>query len=66
MIGVKIGFTEGAKQTIVAAAERDGRRLIVSVLGSNDRYSDAIALLDWAWANTEPACDSADVLGDLR
>ncbi len=65
VIGVKIGFTEGAKQTIVAAAERGDRRLIVSVLGSNDRYSDAIALLDWAWFNTEPACDASGVLGDL-
>ena len=62
VVGVKIGFTEGAKQTIVAAAEREGRRLIVSVLGSNDRYTDAIALLDWAWLNTEPACDDAGVL----
>ena len=66
VVGVKIGFTEGAKQTIVAAADRDGRRLIVSVLSSNNRYSDAIALLDWAWFNTEPACDDAGVLGGLR
>lgn len=55
-IGVKIGYTEKAGQTIVAAAERDGRRLIVSVLGSSDRYSDAIALFEWAYAHTTPAC----------
>ncbi len=66
VVGVKIGFTERAKQTIVAAAEQDGRRLIVSVLGSNDRYTDAIALLDWAWVNTEPACADTDVLGGLQ
>ena len=65
VVGVKIGFTEGAKQTIVAAVDRDGRRLIVSVLGSNDRYSDAIALLDWAWVNTEADWDDAEVLGGL-
>ncbi len=66
VVGVKIGFTEGAKQTIVAAAERDGRRLIVSVLGSNDRYSDAVALLNWAWLNTDPACDESGLLGGLQ
>ena len=55
-LGVKIGYTERAGQTIVAAAERDGRRIIVSVLGSQDRYTDAIALFEWAFANTEPAC----------
>ena len=36
--GLKIGFTDAAKETIVAAAERNGRQLVVSVLGSNDRY----------------------------
>jgi D-alanyl-D-alanine carboxypeptidase (penicillin-binding protein 5/6) len=55
-VGVKIGYTEQAGQTIVAAAEREGRRVIVSVLGSWDRYSDAIALFEWAFAETEPAC----------
>jgi D-alanyl-D-alanine carboxypeptidase (penicillin-binding protein 5/6) len=55
-IGIKIGYTEKAGQTIVAAAERDGRRLIVSVLGTWDRYADAIALFEWAFAETERAC----------
>jgi len=56
MIGVKIGYTERAGQTYVAAAERGGRRVIVSVLSSWDRYGDATALLDWAFAHTQPAC----------
>lgn len=55
-LGVKIGYTERAGQTIVAAAERDDRLIIVSVLGSQDRYTDAIALFERAFANTEPAC----------
>ena len=55
-IGVKTGFTTDAGQTIVAAADRDGRRLITSVLYSEDLYVDAAALLDWAFANTTPAC----------
>ena len=58
-IGVKTGYTEQAGQTIVAAAQRNGRTLIVSVLGSWDRYSDAIALFDWAFTSTQPGCTSA-------
>ena len=54
--GLKIGFTDAAKETIVAAAERNGRQLIVSVLGSNDRYADSEALLDWAFKNTQSPC----------
>jgi D-alanyl-D-alanine carboxypeptidase len=54
--GVKIGFTTNAHQTIVAAAERDGRQLIVSVFGSDDRYSDTIALFDWAFSSIPSRC----------
>jgi len=57
-IGVKIGYTEKAGQTIVAAARRNGRTLIVSVLASPDRYGDATKLLDWAFAGTMSACTS--------
>src|SRR3990170_4574141 len=55
-IGIKIGFTDNAGQTIVAAAERDGRRIIVSLLGSSTVYQDAIALFEWAFSDTTSAC----------
>ena len=55
-LGVKTGYTELAGQTIVASAERNGRTLIASILGSYDRYADAIALFDWAFTSTHPAC----------
>jgi D-alanyl-D-alanine carboxypeptidase len=49
-VGVKTGYTDLAGQTIVAAASREGRTVIVSVLGSTfDIYADAAALLDWAF-----------------
>jgi D-alanyl-D-alanine carboxypeptidase len=57
-IGIKTGYTDLAGMTIVAAADRNGRRLIVSVMQSSDVYVDAMSLLDWAYANTAPACDS--------
>jgi D-alanyl-D-alanine carboxypeptidase len=54
--GVKIGYTTNAKQTIVAAATRDGRELVLSVFGSENRYADSAALFDWAFAHTTSAC----------
>ena len=56
MFGVKIGYTTNAKQTYVAAARRGGRELVVSLLGSDDRYADATALLDWAFASVPLGC----------
>jgi D-alanyl-D-alanine carboxypeptidase len=54
--GVKIGYTTNASQTIVAAAARDARELVLSVFGSEDRYADSAALFDWAFAHTASAC----------
>lgn len=48
--GIKIGYTEESAQTIVASASRDGRRIIVSMIYSQDRYSDAVRLFDWSFA----------------
>lgn len=55
-LGVKIGYTDAAGQAIVAAAERDGKRFIVSVLGSSDIYGDAVSLLDWAFDGGRSVC----------
>jgi D-alanyl-D-alanine carboxypeptidase len=55
-IGLKTGYTDEAGQTIVAAATQNGRTLIVSVLNSEEMFVDAAALLDWAFAETAPAC----------
>jgi D-alanyl-D-alanine carboxypeptidase (penicillin-binding protein 5/6) len=49
--GIKTGWTETAGQTMVATAQRDGHRLFVAVLGSRDRYTDVIRLLDWGFDN---------------
>lgn len=55
-IGVKTGTTPKAGQTFVAAARRDGRAIVVSVLRGWDRYGDAVLLLDWAFNNTTSPC----------
>jgi D-alanyl-D-alanine carboxypeptidase (penicillin-binding protein 5/6) len=52
--GVKTGTTDLARECLVVSNTRDGHRLLVVILGSEDRYSDARALLQyqqerWSW-----------------
>ncbi|MCZ2859497.1 D-alanyl-D-alanine carboxypeptidase family protein [Blastococcus sp. VKM Ac-2987] len=53
-LGGKTGFTDAARHAFVTAAERDGRRLVVSVLDTENvplRAADQAArLLDWGFA----------------
>ncbi|MBT8164966.1 MAG: D-alanyl-D-alanine carboxypeptidase [Acidimicrobiia bacterium] len=48
-IGVKTGWTTGAGDVLVAAAERDGRRLYAVVMGSTDANADASRLLEYGF-----------------
>ncbi|MFC4124975.1 D-alanyl-D-alanine carboxypeptidase family protein [Nocardia rhizosphaerae] len=53
-IGGKTGFTDDARQTFVAAAERDGHRLVVTLLQADVRpirpWEQAARLLDYGFA----------------
>ena len=50
-IGGKTGYTNLAKETYVAMAQRDGRRLVaVMMYGDDDLWSQGRALLDWGFA----------------
>jgi D-alanyl-D-alanine carboxypeptidase (penicillin-binding protein 5/6) len=54
MLGGKTGFTDLARQTYVGVAERNGRRLVVTLLGAETQplgsLGEASALLDWGFA----------------
>ncbi|MGW6918174.1 D-alanyl-D-alanine carboxypeptidase family protein, partial [Kitasatospora sp. NPDC054939] len=53
LIGVKNGFTTNAGSTLVGAAERDGRTLVVTVMhpaSYQKVYDETAALLDWGFA----------------
>lgn len=55
LIGVKNGYTSNAGNTLIAAARRDGRTLVVTVMnpqegGGHAVYEEARALLDWGFA----------------
>lgn len=50
--GVKTGYTTMARNTLIAAAERNGRTLVVTLMGSNGATApQAGKLLDWGFAN---------------
>jgi D-alanyl-D-alanine carboxypeptidase (penicillin-binding protein 5/6) len=53
-LGGKTGFTDAARHTFVVAAERDGRRLVVSVMQAErvpvNAKDQAARLLDWGFA----------------
>jgi serine-type D-Ala-D-Ala carboxypeptidase (penicillin-binding protein 5/6) len=49
--GVKTGYTARAGFCVVAAAQRDGRRLVAVILGAaGEPFSDAAALLNYGFA----------------
>ena len=52
-IGIKTGFTAGAGNVLVAAAEREGRTLIAVAMHSVDAFADAASLLDRGFAELE-------------
>ncbi|CAM5267512.1 D-alanyl-D-alanine carboxypeptidase family protein [Streptomyces griseomycini] len=66
LIGVKNGYTSNAGHTLVAAARRDGRTLVVTVLnprsgGPHAVYEEARSLLDWGFE----AAGRVDPVGSL-
>jgi D-alanyl-D-alanine carboxypeptidase (penicillin-binding protein 5/6) len=63
-IGVKTGYTSVSLHSIVGAATRDGRTLIVAVLGGESPvWPDAAALLDWAFAQGPSAASVGTLVG---
>jgi serine-type D-Ala-D-Ala carboxypeptidase (penicillin-binding protein 5/6) len=58
-LGGKTGFTSVARHAFVGAAERDGRRLVVTLLGAEAvparSWQQAAALLDWGFSSPRSA-----------
>lgn len=53
VLGVKTGWTENARENLVTYIERDGHKIIIAVLGSQDRFGETGELIDWIFANYE-------------
>jgi D-alanyl-D-alanine carboxypeptidase (penicillin-binding protein 5/6) len=53
VLGVKTGWTEEARENLVTYLERDGKKIMIVVLGSQDRFGETKELIDWIFANYE-------------
>jgi D-alanyl-D-alanine carboxypeptidase (penicillin-binding protein 5/6) len=54
-LGLKNGFTRAAKGSYVAVAERDGHRVVATMLGiDNNSRQVAVDLLEWDFAQKKP------------
>ncbi len=51
VLGVKTGFSQGAKENLVTLVDRDSHQILTVVLGSNDRFGETTSLIEWAYEN---------------
>lgn len=51
VLGVKTGFTEGAKENLVTFVDRDGNQTLAVILGSNDRFGESTKFIEWVYEN---------------
>lgn len=50
-LGVKTGYTEGAKENLVGLFDRKGHKILTVVLNSDDRFGETSSLVDWSYSN---------------
>lgn len=49
--GIKTGWTEEAGENLVTLVERNGHRIVIVVLKSQNRFSDTETLINWVFGN---------------
>lgn len=53
VLGIKTGWTENARENLVTYIERGGRKVIIALLGSQDRFGETKEIIDWIFENYE-------------
>lgn len=51
VMGVKTGWTENARENLVTYVERDGHKVMIAILGSQDRFGETKELINWIFGN---------------
>lgn len=49
--GIKTGWTEEAGENLVTLVERNGHRVVIVVLKSQNRFGDTVSLINWVFNN---------------
>lgn len=53
VLGVKTGWTENARENLVTYVERNDRKIMLALLGSQDRFGETEELIEWIFENYE-------------
>ena len=53
VLGVKTGWTESARENLVTYVNRDDRKIMIALLGSQDRFGESEQLVNWIFNNYE-------------
>lgn len=51
VLGVKTGWTENARENLVTYIERDNHKIMIAILGSQDRFGETKELIGWIFEN---------------
>ena len=51
VMGVKTGWTEDARENLVTYVVRNNHRVMIALLGSQDRFGETKELIDWIFGN---------------
>ena len=57
VMGVKTGHTELSKENLVTLVNRDNKKVLMVVLGSNDRFGESTSLIEWTYKNYQWSTD---------
>lgn len=49
--GVKTGWTENARENLVTHVKRNGKDVILAILGSQDRFGETTEVINWIFSN---------------
>lgn len=49
--GIKTGWTENARENLVTYIDRDDHKVIIALLGSQDRFGETKELINWIFTN---------------
>ncbi|MFH1840937.1 MAG: serine hydrolase [Candidatus Shapirobacteria bacterium] len=51
VMGVKTGWTQDAGECLVTNIERDGHEIVITLLGSQNRFAETSQLVEWVYSN---------------
>ncbi len=51
VLGLKTGWTENARENLITYYQKDGKRLLFILLGSQDRFGETKELINWVLEN---------------